>query len=69
MSIFDEKRCYSPVHVAEVLATDICTVYRMIRNIENPLPAFKLKSNGQLRVHGKDLNEYLSKNKVDPLNE
>jgi len=69
MSIFDEERCYSPVHVAEVLAIDTCTVYRMIRNIENPLPAFRLKSNGQLRVHGKDLNEYLRKNKVDPLNE
>ncbi|KQC07935.1 MAG: hypothetical protein APR54_00010 [Candidatus Cloacimonas sp. SDB] len=69
MHVFNESRCYTPLRVSEILSVDITTVYRMIRCIEDPLPAFRLKNNGQLRVHGKDLNEYFESHQVDPLNE
>ena len=69
MQVFDEKRCYRTDEIAVLLGTAISTVYRMIRNIEEPLRAFRLKTNGQLRVHGKDLNQYLIKHQVDPVNE
>ncbi len=69
MQVFDEKRCYRPDEIAGCLNVNISTVYRMIRSIEDPLPAFRLKSNGQLRVHGQSLNSYLATHQVDPLNE
>ena len=67
MKMFDDTKCYPPYRVAEILSVDISTVYRLIRSIEEPLPAFRLKTNGQLRVHGKDLNTYFEDHKVDPL--
>ncbi len=66
---FDDKKFYSPTRIAEILAINKCTVYRMVNNIEDPLPAVRLKRNGQLRVNGKDLNEYMSSHEVDPVNE
>jgi predicted site-specific integrase-resolvase len=69
IQVFKESRCYTPVNVAEILNVDISTVYRLIRDIDDPLPAFRLKTNGQLRVHGKEINKYLEDHKVDPLNE
>ena len=69
MQVFKEQRCYTPLRVSEILSVDISTVYRLIRDIDDPLPAFRLKNNGQLRVHGKDLNTYFEDHKVDPLNE
>lgn len=69
VQVFNESRCYTPVYVAEILNVDISTVYRLIRDIDDPLPAFRLKTNGQLRVHGKEINKYLEDHKVDPLNE
>lgn len=69
VQVFNESRCYTPVNVAEILNVDISTVYRLIRDIDDPLPAFRLKTNGQLRVHGKEINKYLEDHKVDPLNE
>lgn len=69
VQVFNESRCYTPVRVAEMLSVDISTVYRLIRDMYDPLPAFRLKTNGQLRVHGKEINKYLEEHKVDPLNE
>lgn len=69
VQVFNENRCYTPVRVSEILSVDISTIYRIIRDIDDPLPAFRLKTNGQLRVHGKELNSYFEDHKVDPLNE
>ncbi len=69
VQVFNESRCYTPVGVAEILSVDISTIYRLIRDIDDPLPAFRLKNNGQLRVHGKEINKYLEDHKVDPLYE
>ena len=69
VQVFKENRCYTPQRISEILEVDISTVYRLIRDIDDPLPAFRLKRNGQLRVHGKEINKYLEKHKVDPLNE
>lgn len=69
MQVFEDNRCYRPDEVATLLGANISTVYRMIRSIEEPLPAFRLKTNGQLRVHGREINHYLTTHKVDPLSE
>ena len=69
VQVFNENRCYTPVRVAEMLSVDISTVYRLIRDIDDPLPAFRLKNNEQLRVHGKEINKYLEDHKVDSLYE
>lgn len=69
VQVFNESRCYTPLRVSEILDVDISTIYRLIRSIDDPLPAFRLKTNGQLRVHGKELNTYFEDHKVDPLNE
>jgi hypothetical protein len=53
--------------VAEILAADISTVYRLIRDFDDPLPAFRLKTNGQLRIHGNRANDYFDRHRVDPL--
>ncbi len=67
--VFDDKKFYTPTRVAELLSVNRCTVYRMIRSIEEPLPAVRLKGNGQLRISGLELNKYLEEHEVDPLNE
>ena len=69
VQIFNENRCYTPLRVSEILDVDISTIYRLIRDINDPIPAYRLKTNGQLRVHGKEINKYLEDHKVDPLNE
>ena len=69
MKIFDDKKCYTPSRIAEILDVDVCTIYRMVSSIDEPLPAIRLKSNGQLRIHGLEINKYLEDHKVDPLNE
>jgi len=66
MSIFSNDRNYRPDEVASTLRVSRNTVYRWIRDILDPLPAFRTKDNGQLRCAGKDLNEYLLKHKVRP---
>jgi len=65
--VFDDKKCYTPNRVAEILAVDISTVYRLIRDFDDPLPAFRLKTNGQLRIHGNRANDYFDRHRVDPL--
>jgi predicted site-specific integrase-resolvase len=66
MSIFKDDRNYRPDEVASTLRVNRTTVYRWIKDILDPLPAFRTKDNGQLRCSGKDLNEYLLKHKVRP---
>jgi len=66
MSIFSNDRNYRPDEVASTLRVSRNTVYRWIRDILDPLPAFRTKDNGQLRCTGKDLNDYLTKHKVRP---
>lgn len=68
--LFKDSRCYRPDEIASILNIgDVSTVYRMIRNIEDPLPAFKLKKNGQIRVRGFEINKYVEDHKIDPLEE
>ena len=66
MSIFNDERNYRTDEIADILRVDRSSVYRWIRDIENPLPAFRTKENGQLRCKGKDLNAYLDRHKVRP---
>ena len=66
MSIFNDERNYRTDEIADILRVDRSSVYRWIRDIGDPLPAFRTKENGQLRCAGKDLNEYLLKHKVRP---
>ncbi|MCK9177593.1 MAG: helix-turn-helix domain-containing protein [Candidatus Cloacimonetes bacterium] len=66
MSIFNDDRNYRTDEIADILRVDRSSVYRWIRVIGDPLPAFRTKENGQLRCAGKDLNEYLLKHKVRP---
>jgi len=66
MSIFKDDRNYRPDEVASTLRVNRTTVYRWIKDILDPLPAFRTKDNGQLRCKGKDLNAYLDRHKVRP---
>lgn len=66
MSVFNDERNYRTDEIAEILRVDRSSVYRWIRDIENPLPAFRTKENGQPRCKGKDLNAYLDRHKVRP---
>ena len=50
MSIFNDERNYRTDEIADILRVDRSSVYRWIRDIENPLPAFRTKENGQLRL-------------------
>ncbi len=66
MNIFKDERTYRTDEIADILKVDRSSVYRWIRDILDPLPAFRTKENGQLRCFGKDLNLYLLKHKVRP---
>ena len=66
MTVFKDGRNYRTDEVADILRVDRSSVYRWIRDILDPLPAFRTKDNGQLRCAGKDLNDYLLKHKVRP---
>jgi excisionase family DNA binding protein len=66
MKVFDVNRNYRPDEVATALRVSRKTVYRWIRDIANPLRAFRTTENGQLRCSGKDLNQYVLKNQVKP---
>ena len=62
-------RYYRPDEIAEALGVDRSTVYRMIRDPLDPLPAYRLTDKGPLRVHGRDIIQYLEEHKVQPENE
>lgn len=66
MKVFDVNRNYRPDEVVTALRVSRKTVYRWIRDIANPLRAFRTTENGQLRCSGKDLNQYVLKNQVKP---
>jgi len=59
-------RYYRPDEIADILNVARSTVYRMIRDIADPLPAYRINDKGPLRVHGKDINKYLESHKVRP---
>ena len=61
-----KDRYYRPDEIADVLSVARSTVYRMIRDIADPLPAYRINDKGPLRVHGKDINKYLESHKVRP---
>ena len=61
-----KDRYYRPDEIAAVLNVARSTVYRMIRDIADPLPAYRINDKGPLRVHGKDINKYLVSHKVRP---
>ena len=61
-----KDRYYRPDEIADVLNVARSTVYRMIRDIAEPLPAYRINDKGPLRVHGKDINKYLVSHKVRP---
>ena len=50
--------------VAVKLNTSKNTIYRLINDIENPLPASKIR--GQIRVRVEDLEQYIEKTKMTP---
>jgi len=69
MNLFQDDRGYRPDEIAEKLNVDRSTIYRLIRKVFNPLPAYRTKENGQLRCFGRDINKYLQKYMVQPHNE
>lgn len=62
---FEDDIYYYPYHIANKLNISIRTVYRMVNDVTNPLPAVRIRHS--LRIRGKDINEYLERNKTDPL--
>lgn len=63
--LFRSDRSYRPDEIAQKLSVDVCTVYRMIRDIDDPLPAFRPHGRA-LRVEGAELIRYLQRRKVKP---
>lgn len=59
-------RYYRPDEVAELLSVDRSTVYRMIKDIEDPLPAIRLCGKGLYRIHGNDLKAWMDRHQVNP---
>jgi excisionase family DNA binding protein len=66
--MFRSDRSYRPDEIAEKLQIDVRTVYRMIRDIVDPLPAYRPCGRGgrALRVEGAELIRYLERRKVRP---
>ncbi|MCB5285528.1 MAG: helix-turn-helix domain-containing protein [Candidatus Cloacimonetes bacterium] len=69
MELFKSDRCYRPDEIATILGVVISTVYRMMRDIEDPLPSYRIAGKRQLRAQGKDLNAYMERHRVCPENE
>ncbi len=67
--LFKDDHAYPPNVIAARLGASRAKVYKMIGDINDPLPAFRLGGNGSLRVTGKDINNYLANHKVEPENE
>lgn len=62
-------RYYRPDEVAELLSVHRSTLYRMINDTTDPLPAIKLPGDGKLRIPGKELSEWLERRRVNPEDE
>lgn len=58
-------RYYRPDEVAELLSVDKTTIYRLIRDIDDPLPAIKLNGERCLRIPGQELSEWLERRRVN----
>lgn len=59
-------RYYRPDEVAEILSVHRSTLYRMINDTNDPLPAIRLTGEGKLRIPGKELSEWLERRRVRP---
>lgn len=59
-------RYYRPDEVAEMLNVHKSTLYRLINDKTDPLPAIKLTGEGKLRIPGKELSEWLERRRVNP---
>jgi excisionase family DNA binding protein len=62
--LFSSDRSYRPDEIAAKLSIHICTVYRMVANIADPLPAYRI--GGVLRIEGHELCKYLTAHRVKP---
>jgi predicted DNA-binding transcriptional regulator AlpA len=68
--LFRDDRSYRPDEVAEIWNMSIKSIYRMINDIDNPLPAFRPYGvGGCIRIKGNVLNKWTEKNQVNPLEE
>jgi len=67
-NLFSSDRCYRPDEIAATLGLSTRTIYRLINDIEDPLPAYR-PTGTVLRVHGHDLIAWISRRKVNPLEE
>lgn len=63
--MFSNERSYRVDEIALALAVSKRTVYRMVNDVEDPLPAVRLRGQG-LRVEGRELLRYLERHKVRP---
>ena len=68
--LFNNDRSYRPDEIAKKWDVNVRTVYRMVKDIDDPLPAFRPNGKkGVIRVKGSVLNEWTEQNKVNPLEE
>lgn len=65
MDLFDKGRCYRPDEVASKLGISKRSIYRMINDVADPLPAVRPCGNA-LRISGADVNAYLERHRVRP---
>jgi excisionase family DNA binding protein len=66
MGKINTDRYYRPDEIAELLNVDKSTVYRMIKDVTDPLPAVRIGGNGLYRVHGRELQSWLERHRVKP---
>lgn len=68
MSLFGD-RCYRPDEVAQKLGVSVKSIYRWVRDLDDPLPALRIQQRGPLLIPGNALNAWLGRRQVDPLEE
>jgi predicted DNA-binding transcriptional regulator AlpA len=66
-----EKMFFRPDEVCKILDIERTTFYRLVNQVDSPLPAVKMNEspNGHLRVPKLELERWLQEHKKDPLNE
>lgn len=62
-------RCYRPDEVAKRLDVSVRSIYRWMRDLDDPLPAYRMQQSGPLRIPGNGLNAWLDRRRVDPFDE
>jgi hypothetical protein len=63
-------RYYAPGEIAAILHVSTREVYRWIADLDDPLPATRLRQNGHvLRVYGPDVRAYLARHRKIPQDE